>query len=92
MEHVATTRSNVGAKLRTDAGLVDVIEAVNDLSATVERRLSGSPSVPLDAEHPSASIVYSDAEYDALAERLESEPAPSDELRRTMGAADTSGR
>lgn len=43
-----------------------------------------SPSVPLDAPHPSAAITYSNEEYDALMERLDAPSAPSAVLRRTM--------
>lgn len=89
MGNMAKTGSRAGARLPADAGLVEVIEAVNDLSATVARREGLSPSVPLDGEHPSASIVYSDDAYDALVERLDSEPAPNERLRRTMASADT---
>lgn len=61
-----------------------MIEAVNELSAALGERLAASPSVPLDEPHPSASIVYSDEEYDTLAERLAAPHAPNQRLRRTM--------
>lgn len=89
MDDMATTGSRAGVKLPADAGLGEVIEAVNDLSATVAGRADLSPSVPLDGENPSASIVYSDDAYDALAGRLDSEPAPNERLRRTVASADT---
>lgn len=54
------------------------------MSATVSRRLGVSPSAALDTEHPGAAIVYSDDEYDALSERLDADPAPSETLRRTL--------
>ena len=43
-----------------------------------------SPSVPLDAPHPSAALVISDEAYDALTERLDAPPAPNERLRRTI--------
>ncbi len=43
-----------------------------------------SPSVPLDAPHPSAKLVIPDDAYDALVERLEAPPNPNERLRRTM--------
>ena len=88
MDSMATTGSKAGARLPADAALAEVIEAVNELSATVARREGLSPSVPLDGEHPSASIVYSDEAYDAFVERLESDPAPNEQLRRTMAGVD----
>ncbi|MCA1681116.1 MAG: DUF1778 domain-containing protein [Actinobacteria bacterium] len=88
---MATTRPIAGMRLGKDAELPEVIEAVNELSRTLAGRLAISPSAPLDAPHPSASIVYSDDEYDALTERLEAPPAPSERLRRTMSGP-TSGR
>jgi hypothetical protein len=84
MDQMARTRPTSSVALGSDAGLAEVIDAVNKLSATLAGRLAVSPSDPLDGEHPSASIVYSDEEYDALAERLEAPPAPNDRLRRTM--------
>ena len=84
MDQMARTRPTSSVQLGSDAGLADVIDAVNDLSTTLAGRLAVSPSHPLDGEHPSASIVYTAEEYDALAERLEAPPAPNDRLRRTM--------
>jgi hypothetical protein len=78
------TRTTSGTQLGRDAGLAEVIEAVNELSAAVAGRLSVSPSDPLDAPYPSASIVYSDDEYDALAARLDAPSAPNERLRRTL--------
>jgi len=75
--------------LSGDAGLPEVIEKVNELLAEVAEKSSISPSNPLDEPHPSASIVYSDEEYDALSERLEAPPAPNDRLRRTMSGPAT---
>jgi hypothetical protein len=92
MGDVATAGSRAGRRLSADAGLAEVIEAVNDLSANVARRERLSPSVPLDGEHPSASIVYSDEAYDAFVERLDSDPAPNERLRRTMAGADDDHR
>lgn len=89
MMPMATTRPMMGPKLPTDAGLPEVIEAVNELSAAVADRLAVSPSRPLDAVHPSASIVYSDEEYDALTARLEAPPAPNEQLKRTMSGRAT---
>jgi hypothetical protein len=43
-----------------------------------------SPSVPLDAPHPTVEFVISDDVYDALIERLEVPPSPIERLRRTM--------
>ena len=51
-----------------------MIAAVNGLIAKLGERERLSPSVPLDAPDPSASIVYTDQEYDALSERLEAPP------------------
>lgn len=79
-------------QLAKDAELGEVIAAVNALSASLAGRLALSPSDPLGAEHPSASIVYSDEEYDALTERLEAPPAPNDRLRRTMLGPTTTDR
>lgn len=61
-----------------------MIGAVNELSDALANRLAVTPSDPLDAPHPSASIVYDDDEYDALSARLEAESAPDERLRRTM--------
>jgi hypothetical protein len=92
MEHMAATRPASSVQLARDAALAEVIDAVNALSASLAGRLSRSPSDPLGAEHPSASIVYRDEEYDALTERLESPPAPNDRLRRTMFGRTTTDR
>lgn len=43
-----------------------------------------SPSVPLDAPHPSAVLEVTVEEYDALIKRLEEPPNPNERLRRTM--------
>lgn len=43
-----------------------------------------SPSVPLDAPHPSAVLEVTAEEYDALVADLEAPPEPSEALRRTM--------
>jgi uncharacterized protein (DUF1778 family) len=51
-----------------------------------------SPSDVLTAPNPSASIVYSDEEYDAFTERLEAPPAPNQRLRRTMSGGATPDR
>jgi hypothetical protein len=48
--------------LRSDADLGQVITAVNGLIAKLGERERVSPSVPLDAPDPSASIVYTDEE------------------------------
>ncbi len=58
-------------------------EALRETSVATEKA-TVSPSVPLDAPHPSASLVISDEAYDALVERLEAAPAPNERLRRTM--------
>jgi hypothetical protein len=92
MDRMATTRRALGVQLAGDAGLAEVIEVVNELSATLAGRLAVSPSDRLSDAHPSASIVYSDREYDALAERLEGPPTPNDRLRRTMFARATTDR
>jgi uncharacterized protein (DUF1778 family) len=57
-------------------------EALRASAAAREERVS--PSVPLDAPAPSASLVVSDDAYDAFVERLEQPPAPNERLRRTM--------
>src|ERR1700756_4982569 len=54
---------------RSDADLGQVITAVNGLIAKLGQRERVSPSVPLDAPDPSASIVYTDHQYDALPPR-----------------------
>lgn len=92
MAVMATTRPTPGVQLKRDAKLPEIIEAVNELSATLAERLAVSPSRPLDAPHPSASIVYSDEEYDALTKRLDAPPAPTERLRRTMSGRATPGR
>ncbi len=88
MDEVAITRPTAGRHLPGDAGLPAVIEAVNELSDALAGRLAVSPAVALDAPHPSASIVYSDEAYDAFVERLDSDPAPNEQLRRTMAGAE----
>ena len=80
------TQPTSRVRLGRDAGLPEVIEAVNELSVTLAQRLAVSPSNPLSGAHPSASVVYSDDEYDALADRLEAPPAPNDRLRHTMSS------
>lgn len=87
MDDVATTGRRAGGRLPADAGLAEVIDAVNELSDEAADRLRLSPSRPLDAPHPSATLVYTDEEYDAMVERLEQPPSPSEELRRTMAGA-----
>ena len=87
-----TTRPTTGSRLQSDAKLSEVIDAVNELLDDVAERSRVSPSTPLDEPHPSASIVYSDQEYDALAERLEAPPAPNERLRRTVSGRPTAGR
>ena len=84
MAEMAMTRPMAGGRLSEDAGLPEVIEKVNELSEYLEARLAVSPSVPLDAPHPSASLVLSDDAYDAFVERLDAPPAPDERLRRTM--------
>lgn len=83
MRHVSTTRPTPDARLRSDADLPEVIDAVNELSASLASS-AVTPSQPLDAPHPSAAIVYSDAEYDAFDERLDAGSEPNEQLRRTM--------
>ena len=72
--------------LRSDADLGQVIIAVNGLIAKLGQRERVSPSAPLDAPDPSASIVYTDEEYDALSDRLEAPAAPNERLRQTMAS------
>ena len=67
---VMTASTQPTGPLGSDADLGQVITAVNGLIARLGERERVSPSVPLDAPDPSASIVYTDEEYDALAERL----------------------
>jgi hypothetical protein len=83
MAHV-TASTKPTEPLRSDADLGQVITAVNGLIAKLGERERVSPSVPLDAPEPSASIVYADEEYDALAERLEVPAAPNERLRQTL--------
>jgi hypothetical protein len=60
---------------------------VKELSGRFAKRLVVSSSVPLDAPNPSASIVYSDEEYDALAGRLEAPAEPNERLRRRTSSS-----
>jgi hypothetical protein len=62
-----------------------VIAAVNSLIAELDQWERVSPSVPVDAPDPSASMVYTDDEV-RLTERLEAPAAPSDRLRRTLSS------
>ncbi len=89
MMGMATTRPKTVPKLQGDAGLPEVIEVVNGLTEALADRLAVSPSRPLDAAHPSASIVYTDEAYDALTARLEAPPAPNEQLKRTMSGRAT---
>ena len=45
---------------------------------------NGDALADITAPHPSASIPYSDEEYDSLVRRLERSAAPNERLRRTM--------
>jgi hypothetical protein len=83
---VMTASTQRTEPLGSDADLGQVITAVNGLIAKLGERERVSPSVPLDAPDPSASIVYTDEEYDALAERLEAPAAPNERLRRTLAS------
>jgi hypothetical protein len=56
------------------------------LIAKLDQRERVSPSDPLDAPDPSASIVYTEEEYDALADRLEARAAPNERLRQTLSS------
>jgi hypothetical protein len=85
MAHM-TVSTEPTQRLSSDADLGQVIAAVNGLIAKIDQRERVSPSVPLDAPHPSASIVYTDEEYDALSERLEAPAAPNERLRQTMSS------
>jgi len=84
---VMTAPTKPTEQLGSDADLGQVITAVNGLIAKLDQRERVSPSVPLDAPDPSASIVYTDEEYDALAERLEAPDAPNGRLRQTSLAS-----
>jgi hypothetical protein len=81
---VMTAPTKPTEPLRSDADLGQVITAVNGLIAKLGEREWVSPSVPLDAPDPSASIVYTDAEYDALADRLEAPAATNERLTQTL--------
>ena len=83
---VMTAPTKPTEPLRGDADLGQVITAVNGLIAKLGGRERVSPSVPLDAPDPSASIVYTDEEYDALAERLDAPAAPNERLRQTLSS------
>jgi hypothetical protein len=83
---VMTVSTKPTEPLRSDADLGQVITAVNVLIATLRERERVSPSVPLDAPDPRASIVYTDQEYDALAERLEAPAATDEQLTRTLAS------
>jgi hypothetical protein len=72
--------------LSTDADPGQGIAAVTGLIAKLDHRERVSPSVPVGAPHPSASIMYGDEEYDALSERLEAPAAPSERLRQTLSS------
>jgi hypothetical protein len=56
------------------------------LIAKLGERERVSPSAPLDGPDPTASIVYTDEEYDALAERLDAPAAPNERLRQTLAS------
>ena len=83
---VMTAPTRPTEPLGGDADLGQVITAVNGLIAKLDQRERVSPSVPLDAPDPSASIVYTDEEYDALSERLEAAAAPNERLRQTLSS------
>jgi hypothetical protein len=84
MSSMATTGKQTTPRLRREASLDEVIDAVNELAAEWPSAGRLSPSKPLDAPDPSAVITYSEEEYDALMKRLEAPPAPNERLRRTM--------
>ena len=67
---VMTAPTKPTEPLGSDADLGQVITAVSGLIAKLDQWERVSPSVPLDAPDPSASLVYTGEEYDALAERL----------------------
>ena len=83
---VMTASTRPAEPLRSDADLGQVIAAVNGLIAKLGERERLSPSVPLDAPDPSASIVYTDQEYDALSERLEAPAASNERVRQTLAS------
>jgi hypothetical protein len=83
---VMTASTKPTEPLGSDADLGQVITAVNGLIAKLGERERVSPSVPLDAPDPSASIVYTDEEYDALAHRLEAPAALNERLRQTLAS------
>lgn len=72
--------------LGSDADLGSSDRHGHGLIAKLEQRERVSPSVPLDAPDPSASAVYTDEEYDAVAERLEVPAALSERLRQTLSS------
>jgi hypothetical protein len=51
-------------------------------AAATPRRVS--PSAPLDAPEPSATITHGAEAYDALMRRLDAPANPNDRLRKTM--------
>lgn len=59
-------------------------QSVADVREASEERERLSPSVPLDAPHPSATLEVSAEEYDALARDLDAPSEPNERLRRTM--------
>jgi hypothetical protein len=81
---VMTAPTKPTEPLTSDADLGQVITAVNGLIAKLDQRERVSPSVPLDAPDPTASIVYTDDEYDAIAERLDAPAAANERLRQTL--------
>ena len=91
MTLMATTTGQIEARLREVArrneeqsAAIEQLEkdlAELKTAATPERV---SPSVPLDAPEPSATITYSAEAYDALMRRLDAPASPNDRLRKTM--------
>lgn len=94
MTIVATTAKQIETDLNeVSRKLADVTAEVErlrrelaEVKAAPARRELLSPSRPLDAPHPSAVMEVTAEEYDALVAQLDEPPAPSEQLKRTMGA------
>ena len=91
MALMAATTRQIEARLREvsrrneeqSAAIEQLEKDLAELKAAATPR-TVSPSVPLDAAEPSATITYSAEAYDALMRRLDAPANPNDRLRKTM--------
>jgi hypothetical protein len=78
LREVSRRQTELAAEIeRLKRELAEVREA-----SEVSERLS--PSVPLDAPDPSATLEVTAEEYDAFVKDLDAPPEPNERLRRTM--------